>query len=128
MSEKKVKSRKLELKTELDAIHKKEMAEKVEEMAKIDGSIDSKIKIANVRMHNGIMFGDFMIKFFMALFIALAFFYTVYTGVNDESAGLVTKTTIKSNVHFQMISVLGPLFGAIIQYYFGKTKSASNGE
>ena len=128
MSEKKRKSRKEELHDELLVIKEREMKSRLDEMAELEESVEARIRVRHAYTHDNIMVGDFVIKLLMALCIAGGFFYTVYTGVNDESMGIVSKTTVKSNVHFQMISVLGPLFGAIIQYYFGKNKAGANGE
>ena len=80
------------------------------------------------RAHNWVMGGDFLIKFLMALFISISFLHIVYTG-NVEAMG--TKTLIgdtKGNGNFQLLSVIGPLFGMVLSYYFGKSKSSANGE
>ena len=116
------KPRKKELLDELEAIEKKEMAKKLEELKDIDSSLTSRLKEKEVKVHNHIMYGDFFIKFIIAISIGLAFMYTVIQGVHNGSVGT------KASVHFQMISVLGPLFGAVLQYYFGKNKAGANGE
>ena len=115
-------SRKEELEKQLKIINDKEMADRLEELKHIDGSIDSQIRISQEKTHDNIMMGDFLIKFFMAIAVAGGFFFTVKEGVLNGNVGA------KASVHFQMISVLGPLFGMILQYYFGKNKAGSNGE
>ena len=116
------KPRKEELLEELAVIEKREMAKKLEELKDIDSSLASKIEAKSAKVHNDIMYGDFLIKFAIAVSIGLAFIYTVIEGVHNGSVGQ------KASVHFQMISVLGPLFGAVLQYYFGKNKAGANGE
>ena len=116
-------TRKEELSKELEAIEKKEMAKKLEELKEVDGSIDSQIKMKTAKAHDSVMYTDLTIKFLIAVAISIAFIYTVIQGVHNGSTG-----STKASVHFQMISVLGPLFGAVLQYYFGKNKAGANGE
>lgn len=117
-------TRKEELQEELNVIQQKEMAEKLKEMEGIDGSIDAQIKKRTAGSHINIMYGDFAIKLVIAMFISIAFIHIVYTGNVDA----MNSGAYQSDGNFQLLSVVGPMFGAILQYYFGKNKSASNGE
>ena len=131
-------TRKQELQEELNSIRSKEieaqlikeeeLGSSVEAIQKIkDADTAREVKIKDVKSHNFIMKGDFLLKFFIAITISAAFIYTVITGVNvQQETDLLGNSS--SGSHFQIISVLGPLFGAIIQYYFGKNKAGSNGE
>ena len=115
-------TRKEELSKELEAIEKKEMAKKLEDLKHIDSSMDSKIRLQKEELHEVAIKTDLAIKFIFAFFIGAAFLYTIWHGVQNGHVGA------KASVHFQMISVLGPLFGAVLQYYFGKSKAGANGE
>ena len=116
------KPRKEELLKELQAIEKREMAKKLEELKDVEGSMEAKIRMQEATAHDSVLYVDLLIKLAMAIAIGGAFFFTIYEGVINGSVGA------KASVHFQMISVLGPLFGAVLQYYFGKNKAGANGE
>ena len=123
-------SRKEELKKELKAIQDKEMAEKLKDLNHLEGSVESTLKLKDAQSHRNIMYGDFFIKFAMALFVSLAFIHIVYTGNVDamtEGQKLIGAKTV-GNGNFQLLSVVGPLFGMILQYYFGTKKKSANGE
>ena len=78
--------------------------------------------------HKIIMIGDFLLKFFIAIIVSAAFIYIVFTGsmasVEEELIGAGSKTSSL----FNLLSVVGPLFGMVLQYYFGSKKKSSNGE
>ena len=77
--------------------------------------------------HRNIMYGDFLIKLAVAAGVTAAFMHVVYTGnVDAMETNLIGETS--GNGNFQLLSVLGPLFGMVLQYYFGKNKSGANGE
>ena len=131
-------TRKQELQEELNNIRAKEIeaqlikeeelnsSSKVIQSAK-DADAEREVKLKDVKSHNFIMRGDFFLKFFIAVTISAAFIYSVISGVSvQQETDLLGNSS--SGSHFQIISVLGPLFGAIIQYYFGKNKAGSNGE
>ena len=115
-------TRKEELEKELGAIHEKEMVKKLEEMKDIEGSVEAQLRIKKEKMHKMVTEVDLALKFLIAVFVSAAFLFTIYHGVMHGNSGT------KASVHFQMISVLGPLFGAVLQYYFGKNKAGANGE
>ena len=120
-------NRKEELQQELDAIHKKEMAIKLNELNKLNESVESKIKLKDAKAHDFVMKGDFIIKFCMALFVSVAFMYVVWTGNTMQmEPGLIG--SVPNNSNFELLSVLGPLFGLVLSYYFGTTKASANGE
>ena len=122
-------NRKQDLQDELKAIEKKEMAAKLESVKEINEHVDNKIKYQDAVAHKWIMFGDFGIKFIMALFVSIAFMHVVYTGNVDAMSGdgaLIGAPA--GNGNFQLLSVLGPLFGLVLSYYFGKSKASANGE
>lgn len=119
-------TRKEEIQKELDAIHKKEMADKLKELKTVEGSIDNQLRLEEARSHKFVMKGDFIIKFCMALFVSVAFMYVVWTGNTMEPSRLVGDPLQDNN--FQLLSVLGPLFGLVLSYYFGTTKASANGE
>ena len=122
-------TRKDELKQELNSIEKKEMEKKLKELGSLESSVDSQIKLSESKGHRWIMFGDFTIKFAMALFVSVAFIHIVYTGnVDAMSAKDALVGTTVGNGNFQLLSVVGPLFGMILQYYFGTKKKSANGE
>ena len=120
-------NRKVELQEELAAIEKKEMAAKLEDIKHINEHVDNKIKYHNSIAHKWIMGGDFAIKFFVAVGVTIAFMHVVYTG-NVDAMGGDNSFTVNGNGNFQLLSVLGPLFGMVLQYYFGKNKAGANGE
>ena len=132
-------TRKQELLGELQEIKAKEVQIEIDKSTEMAGGADNLIRVeqakakikkdrSDANAHKWVMFGDFTIKFLMALFISLAFLHIVYTGNVDAmgSTNLVGETS--SNGNFQLLSVIGPLFGMVLSYYFGKTKSSANGE
>ena len=132
-------SRKQELLTELQEIKRKEIKAEIDKSTEMAGSAESIIKIEESKakiskdkrdsiVHTWVMGGDFLIKFLMALFISLAFLHIVYTGNVDamEGQNLIGESTSSGN--FQLLSVIGPLFGMVLSYYFGKSKASANGE
>ena len=132
-------SRKQELLKELQEIKHKEVKAEIEKSTDLAGSADNIIKIEESKaklhkekkdslVHVWVMGGDFLIKFLMALFISLAFLHIVYTGNVEamEGTSLIGEST--SNGNFQLLSVIGPLFGMVLSYYFGKSKASANGE
>ena len=120
-------TRKEELKSELAAIQKKEMAEKLKELNSIESSVESQVKLSEVKSHRNIMYGDFLIKLLIGVAVTLAFIHIVYTGnVDAMETDLIGQTSTNGN--FQLLSVVGPLFGMVLQYYFGKNKAGANGE
>ena len=133
-------SRKQELLSELQEIKSKEIAIEVEKSTELAGGAENLIKLEeakaklykekqDAKVHTWVMGGDFLIKFLMALFIAVAFLYIVYTGNVEAMAG--SKSLIgesSGNGNFQLLSVIGPLFGMVLSYYFGKSKASANGE
>ena len=118
--------RKLELEQELHAINKKEMEKKLKELNSIESSVESQLKLKDAKSHDFVMKGDFIIKFLMALFVSAAFMYVVYTGNTMEPTNFIGNPVQDNN--FQLLSVLGPLFGLVLSYYFGTTKASANGE
>ena len=122
-------TRKEELQKELNVIEEKELSVKLKEMKNIEGSIDNKLKLEEASAHKYIMYGDFIIKLIVALFVSVAFMHVVYTGNVDAMSGdgaLIGAPA--GNGNFQLLSVLGPLFGLVLSYYFGKSKASANGE
>ena len=119
--------RKTELQQELDGIQRKEMEAKLQDLNSLECSIDSQVKLQEAKSHRNIMYGDFIIKLLVAAFVSVAFMYVVVTGHWDSMEdGLVGGTG--GNGNFQLLSVLGPLFGLVLSYYFGKSKASANGE
>ena len=122
-------TRKEELKKELGVIEEKEMAVKLKDLKGLNETVDNKIKYQNAIAHKWIMGGDFLIKLGVAVGVTAAFMHVVYTG-NVEAmsgdGGLIGAPA--GNGNFQLLSVLGPLFGMVLQYYFGKNKAGANGE
>ena len=114
-------TRKEELQQELDGITKKEMTAKLEELKHLEESVDSQLRIEEARGHKFVMKGDFWIKLISAVGITAAFFYVAITSHHSlmESVG---------GSDSSLLSVLGPLFGIVLQYYFGKSKAGANGE
>ena len=120
-------TRKEDLKKELKAIQDKEIAEKLKDLDGLKESVDSKIKYQDAVAHKWIMGGDFLIKLFVAVGVTAAFMHVVYTGnVDAMEQNLIGEASPNGN--FQLLSVLGPLFGMVLQYYFGKNKAGVNGE
>ena len=122
-------TRKEELQQELSSIENKEMEAKLTELNHLESSVESQLKLTEAKSHRNIMYGDFAIKIAVAFGVTAAFMHVVYTGnaeamTNDSEFGLVSA----SNGNFQLLSVLGPLFGMVLQYYFGKNKAGANGE
>ena len=111
-------------KSELNIATTKADAELKVEMAKSD---HAQKKIEN-KSHMFVTMGDFLLKFGIAFSISAAFLYIVYTGsmasVDEELIGGTSKTSSL----FNLLSVVGPLFGMVLNYYFGKGKSSINGE
>ena len=120
-------TRKEELKKELGVIEEKEMAVMLKDLKSLNETVDNKIKYQDAIAHKWIMGGDFLIKLFVAVGVTAAFMHVVYTGnVDAMESDLIGGTAPNGN--FQLLSVLGPLFGMVLQYYFGKNKAGSNGE
>ena len=118
----KSKPRKQELQEELSRIQEAEIRKKLDEMQSVESGIQAKLQLEKEEMHHNVIKVDLFIKTVIALAISIAFFYTVVQGVHHGTSGT------KASVHFQMISVLGPLFGAVLQYFYGKSKAGANGE
>ena len=121
-------TRKEELKKELGLIEEKELAGKIKELKNLEGTVENKLKIQDAIAHKWVMFGDFFIKLLVAVFVSAAFMYVVVTGHWDQmdDNGLIGSPSGGGN--FQLLSVLGPLFGLVLSYYFGKSKASANGE
>ena len=120
-------NRKEELQIELNDIKKKEMAKKLEDLNSLEASVESQVKLKDSKSHRHIMYGDFAIKLLVAVGVTAAFMHVVYTGnVDAMQPDLLGNKSPNGN--FQLLSVLGPLFGMVLQYYFGKNKSGANGE
>ena len=143
-------TRKEELQEELSSIKAKELELQLAELDEVEGSAFSiekiesaradrlervanaaaerDIKIRESKSHDKVMFGDFILKFLIAIAVSAAFIYIIYTGsmasVEEELIGGKSK----SSSLFNLLSVVGPLFGMVLQYYFGSKKAASNGE
>ena len=122
-------TRKEELQKELDAIKSKEMATKLKDLNSLEASVDSQVRLAETKSHRNIMYGDFAIKIAVAFGVTAAFMHVVYTGNAEAMSDPNTfQQAVSSNGNFQLLSVLGPLFGMVLQYYFGKNKAGANGE
>ena len=132
-------SRKQELLTELQEIKHREVQAEIEKSTELAGGAENLIKVEEAKaklhkekkdslVHVWVMGGDFLIKFLMALFISLAFLHIVYTGNVEAMEGTSLIGESKSNGNFQLLSVIGPLFGMVLSYYFGKSKASANGE
>ena len=121
-------TRKYELQKELALIEEKELKSKLKDLKNIEGTIENKLRLQDAIAHKWVMFGDFFIKLAVALFVSIAFMYVVVTGHWDqmEEGGLIGSPA--GNGNFQLLSVLGPLFGLVLSYYFGKSKASANGE
>ncbi len=132
-------TRKEELLSELNDIKSKELQSELDKSYQLAGSADTVEKIQDAKAeryerqqsaksHRWIMFGDFSIKFFIAFAVSGAFMYIVHAGsiasVDEELIGGTSKTSSL----FNLLSVVGPLFGMVLQYYFGKNKAGANGE
>ena len=88
---------------------------------------ERRLKENDANSHGWVMRGDFFIKFCMAVAISAAFMYITYVGTMSSQDSQVLEFG-KSSGHFQLLSVIGPLFGMVLSYYFGKSKSSANGE
>ena len=132
-------TRKEELKDELNAIRAKELEQELAKSEALAGNVESIQKVEDAKANRyerqqaaksarWIMFGDFSIKFSIALFVSAAFIYIIWTGsmasVEEELIGGGSKTSSL----FNLLSVVGPLFGMVLQYYFGTKKKSANGE
>ena len=132
-------SRKEELLAELQEIKSKEVQAEIEKSTELAGGAENIIKLEEAKTkaykekkdalsHSIVMGGDFLIKFLMALFISIAFLHIVYTGNVDAMASTNLIGETSTNGNFQLLSVIGPLFGMVLSYYFGKSKASANGE
>ena len=123
-------TRKEELAKELELIEKKEMADKLKDLKSLNESTESRLKIQDAIAHKWIMGGDFVIKMAVAFGVTAAFMHVVYTGNAEAMSDPNTfaQAVGGNNGNFQLLSVLGPLFGMVLQYYFGKNKAGVNGE
>ena len=120
-------TRKEELKQELKSIETKEMEKKLKELDHLEASVESKLKLADAKTHRWIIFADSALKTLFGMAIIAAFIHIVYTGnVDAMETNLIGERS--SNGNFQLLSVVGPLFGVVLQYYFGKNKAGANGE
>ncbi len=130
-------TRKEELLNELNEIKSKEVLEQVEKNTELMGSaqvIEARTQAAcdrahakaEANTHRFVIKGDFLLKLLIAIATSAAFVYIVINGTvnaSEQEYGLVS-----NNSDFQLLSVVGPLFGMILQYYFGKNKAGTNGE
>ena len=123
-------TRKEELQQELSSIENKEMEARLTELNHIESSVDSQLKLGEAKSHRIIMYGDFAIKLLVAAGVTAAFMYVVVSGNMDamESPNTFQQAVAGGNGNFQLLSVLGPLFGMVLQYYFGTKKKSANGE
>ena len=123
-------TRKEELKQELSAIESKEMEARLTELNYIESSVESQLKLGEAKSHRHIMYGDFIIKLLVAAGVTAAFMYVVVTGNMDamEEPNTFAQAVNGGSGNFQLLSVLGPLFGMVLQYYFGTKKKSANGE
>ena len=132
-------SRKEELKNELQQIRAKELEQELAKSEKLAGNVESIQKVEDAKAdryerqqsakaRRFVMAGDFILKFCIAVAVSVAFIYIIYTGsmasVEEELIGGSTKTSSL----FNLLSVVGPLFGYVLSYYFGKNKVSSDGE
>ena len=132
-------TRKEELKRELQQIRAKELEQELAKSEELAGNVDAIQRVEDAKADRYerqqtakserlVMWGDFSIKFIIALFVSFAFIYIIYTGsmasVEEELIGGGSKTSSL----FNLLSVVGPLFGMVLQYYFGSKKKSSNGE
>ena len=113
-------TRKDELLEELQKIQQKELETQVTEIGFTETS--------EQKNHNFVMRGDFLIKFIVALAISGAFMWIVWTGNVEAMEGAKGFSVGAGSGNFQLLSVVGPLFGMVMSYYFGKSKAAANGE
>ena len=120
-------TRKEELQQELDAIQRKEVEAKLKDLNNLEGSVDSQLKLADAKGANFIMKGDFWIKLLIGAGVTFAFLFTVWKGTMVSVQEGVTGGSESSSL-FNLLSVVGPLFGIVLQYYFGTKKKSSNGE
>ena len=135
-------TRKQELQEELNSIRAQEIENqllKEEELGSsaeaIQKSEDAKASRNERRIeaitHRAVTVGDFILKFTIAAAISGAFMYIVWAGSQmpiTKASELIGASPSKDNGLFQLLSVVGPLFGMVLSYYFGKSKSSINGE
>ena len=132
-------SRKQELLSELQEIKTQEVQAEIEKSTELAGGAENLIKLEEAKAkrekdreeataHKNIMYGDFIIKLLVAAGVTGAFMHVVWTGNQEamEASSLIGEAAGSGN--FQLLSVLGPLFGMVLQYYFGKNKAGANGE
>ena len=132
-------SRKQELLSELQEIKTQEVQAEIEKSTELAGGAENLIKLEEAKAkrekdkeeataHKNIMYGDFIIKLLVAAGVTGAFMHVVWTGNQEamEASSLIGEAANSGN--FQLLSVLGPLFGMVLQYYFGKNKAGANGE
>ena len=113
-------TRKDELLEELQKIQQKDLEAQVSKIGYT--------KTIEQKGHNFVMKGDFWIKLFMALGVLSSFVWIVYTGNDNSMHPELLDVPARGNGNFQLLSVVGPLFGMVLQYYFGKNKAGANGE
>ena len=135
-------TRKQELQEELNNIRAKEIEDQLikdEELGSSVGAIQKAKDAEAIRnerkieakTHRAVTIGDFILKFTIASAISGAFMYIVYAGSQmpiTKASALIGAAPTKDNGLFQLLSVVGPLFGMVLSYYFGKSKSSVNGE
>ena len=132
-------SRKQELLSELQEIKTQEVQAEIEKSTELAGGAENLIKLEEAKAkrekdkeeataHKNIMYGDFIIKLLVAAGVTGAFMHVVWTGNQDAMAASSLIGEAASSGNFQLLSVLGPLFGMVLQYYFGKNKAGANGE
>ena len=80
------------------------------------------------RAHDTVMYFDLLIKFCVAVAVSASFLYIVYTGNVEAMEGAKGFSVGAGAGNFQLLSVVGPLFGMVMSYYFGKSKASANGE
>ena len=132
-------TRKEELQEELNLIRAKEIEIKLKEAEGLEDSAmtlekvecakaDRYEKKIEAKTHRAVTLGDFALKFVIASAISGAFMYIVYAGSQASVAEELIGGTSKTSSLFNLLSVVGPLFGMVLSYYFGKSKSSVNGE
>ena len=135
-------TRKQELQEELNNIRAQEIETKLKEAEGLEDSAmtlekvecakaDRYEKKIEAKTHRAVTLGDFALKFVIASAISGAFMYIVWAGSQmpiTKASELIGASPSKDNGLFQLLSVVGPLFGMVLSYYFGKSKSSVNGE
>ena len=102
---------------------------KSEAQLKIDTSrSENSHKRMESMTHRFVTIGDFLLKFGIATAISISFIYIVYTGSIESLQEEFYPAATQSDTLFSLLSVVGPLFGMVLSYYFGKSKSSVNGE